>query len=204
MQAAHTMIFGGSFDPVHIGHLVVARAAAEAIGAGRVVLMPTAANPLKTGPQASPEDRLTMLALAVVEDEFFAVSDIELRRGQPSYTIDTVEAIQAGPDRPDRLSLLIGADSLEDLPKWHRVEDLLEAAEIHLAVRPPDGPEQLARKIEAMGEPFAGRLGGKVLETPLVDISATAIRSRLGRGQPIRYLVPEAVRRYIAERNLYR
>lgn len=204
MDTAHVMIFGGSFDPVHIGHLVVARAAAEAITAQRVLLVPTAANPLKTGPQASGDDRLAMLHAAVAGDELFTVSDIEIQRGLPSYTIDTVEAILAGADRPGRLSLLIGADSLDDLPRWHRVEDLLEAAEVHLAVRPPDGAEQVARKLQAMGEPFASCLGGRVLETPLVDISATAIRRRVSQGLSVRYLVPEPVREVIATRGLYR
>jgi nicotinate-nucleotide adenylyltransferase len=201
-MTAKTLLFGGSFDPVHCGHLIVSRAAAEAMEARRVLLVPAAANPLKDGPHASGADRMAMLNAAVADDELFDVCDVELHRPPPSYTIDTVEALGEG-----ELALLVGVDSLAEFAKWHRVGDLVRRVEVCVACRPPDGPEQVERRIEQLREELgqSGRgLRARPVVTPQIEISSTDLRARVGQGRPIRYCVPQVVAEYIRARGLYR
>ena len=135
------LVFGGTFDPVHNGHLIVARAVAEQRGFGRVVLIPAAAPPHKPGPAATGPQRLEMLQAAVAGEALFEVCDLELHRSGPSYTIDTVNALQEGAGNALRIHLLIGTDMLRELPSWHRVAELLERAEILTALRRSDPAE---------------------------------------------------------------
>ncbi len=199
------VIFGGTFDPVHHGHLIVARAVAEAKGFPRITLMPAASPPHKPAAGASGPDRMEMLRLATADEPVFEVSDIELRRPGPSYTIDTLE--QLGRERPGaRQHLLIGADMLEDLLNWHRAGDVVSAAEIIVAARRPWQQrldEVFRRLAEHFDDETVNRLRGSVVETPRVDISSTDIRRRVAEGLSIRYLAPEAVTQYICERGVY-
>ncbi|MCD4824951.1 MAG: nicotinate (nicotinamide) nucleotide adenylyltransferase [Phycisphaerae bacterium] len=201
------IIFGGTFDPVHYGHLITARAVAEAVGAGRVILVPTGINPLKPPPAASDDQRLEMLSLATGGDALFEISDVELRRDGPHYTVDTVEQLieQQGP--AVELSVVIGVDTLADLPDWHRATDLLDMATIIVACRPPHALEEVRRGISALGEPLNARqvasLSESAVATPLIDISSTQIRRRVAAGLSIRYLTPQTVQAYISENKLY-
>lgn len=184
-------IFGGSFDPVHLGHLIVAEAAADALALAHVRFVPARAQPLKQGTHAAAAgDRLAMLRLALEKNPRFVVDDQELRRPPPSYTRDTLQALHDA--RPgDRLFLLVGADAAADLPRWRDPEGVAALATVVAMTRagaPPPGHALIAR----------------CLEVPAIGISATAVRARCRRGDSIRYLVPEAVRRYIADRGLYR
>jgi len=183
-------LLGGSYDPVHLGHLIVAEAAADALG-GRVRLMPAREQPLKQAAhRASPEQRLAMLELAVTGNARLGVEPIELSLPSPSYTVRTLQAL-AEREPGNRFTLLLGADAAQDLAAWYQVEALPGLADVVVFARPGwHVPEH----------PFLRR----VIEVPGVDISATQIRQRVVEGRSIRYLVPDAVREYIAARGLYR
>ena len=163
-----------------------------------MVLVPSALPPHKleaTG-LALPEDRLEMCRLAVEGDPFFEVSDIELTREGPSYTIDT--ARELGRRGWTHVAWLIGADMVPILPTWHRPADLLREVELVIMARPG-----WTLDWEALPEPFRG-LRDQVVDAPLLDISATMIRRRVQAGRSIRYLTPDAVCAYVRSRGLYR
>jgi nicotinate-nucleotide adenylyltransferase len=191
------LCLGGSFNPIHHAHLICARAVTEAVGLSRVLLIPSRQPPHKiVGTDlASPEDRLAMCRMAVAGDPFFEVSDIEVNRDGPSYTIDTVRQLKAG-GWPE-VHWLIGADMVRILPQWHEPLSLIRAARLILMARPGwsfdwDTLPPEYRPLQA-----------NVVPAPLLDISATAIRQRVRAGRPIDYLTPEPVVRYIRERQLY-
>ncbi|HEY7624458.1 MAG TPA: nicotinate-nucleotide adenylyltransferase [Candidatus Limnocylindria bacterium] len=186
MTAKRIGVFGGTFDPIHVGHLAIANAALEDLGLDRVYFVPAAQSPLKSdAPSASAADRLAMLEQAVREDERFAVSRIEIDRGGPSYTVDTLEALRSEGD----LFLIVGSDAYAEFGRWREPQRIRDLATIVVAARPgaPNAPE-----------------GVRMLDTPLMDISARDLRARAARGKSLRYLVPLAVLRYIEERRLYR
>ena len=201
------VLFGGTFDPVHNGHLIVARALAERRGFGRVVFVPTAQPPHKTPAEASATDRLAMLRLAISGEAVFDVSDIELTRTGPSYTLDTLRALRRRHGVDTKLHWVIGADMLEDLPRWHRADEVLAEAKIVIAVRPA-WDQRLDEIFSRLAKEFAPAqvepLRESVVSTPLIDISSTEIRRRVRQGRSIRYLLPEPVADYIAEHGLYR
>jgi len=190
-------IFGGTFDPVHIGHLSVAWEAAELLDAD-VHLMPASVPPHKPAPAATAEQRVAMLHAALLGQSRLLLDTRELQRSGPSYTFDTLTALRAEVgDRP--LVLLLGADAFAGLPGWHRWQELFSVAHIGVLSRPGIDtamPEALAqaitaRRVSSAGE-LAGRAAGKVIElsvTPL-EISATHIRELLAAGRDPRYLLP--------------
>lgn len=200
-----TILFGGTFDPVHHGHLITAQAALEALRAERLVFIPANVSPHKSAMAlgASGEDRVAMLRLAIEGVEAFSVDDLEVRRAGPSYTIDTVRALRAG--RPgERLILLLGADQLKQFHHWHEVRELLGLVEIAVLGRPGsevEGP--LVRIGEVLGSEVEGRCRAGMLATPLIDLSATEIRNRVSGGLAIRYRVPRGVEEYIRGHGLY-
>ena len=185
-------LFGGSFDPVHLGHLVAAEAAGEALGA-TVRFLPAREQPFKRAAHvAAPEQRVRMLELAVAGNPRLGVEPIELGLAAPSYTVRTLRALAARePERTgNRFTLLLGADAARELGAWYEVEALPELADVVVFARPGT---QLAR------HPAIRRL----VEVPAIDVSASMIRERVRQGRSIRYLVPEAVREYIAAHRLY-
>ena len=205
-MAKGIVLFGGSFDPVHFGHLIAARAVAEQCGFARITLVPAAQAPHKGRMSASPADRLAMLRLAVEGDELFDICQAELRRPGTSYTFDTLAALRASHGEGVPLHWVIGADMLADLPHWHRAGEVLDLAQIVVAWRSPwhERMGQILKDLSAsLGVEAAERLGRSVVKTPLIDISSAAIRHRLAGGRSIRYLVPEAVRRHILSLGLY-
>jgi len=183
-------LFGGSFDPVHLGHLVVAEVAAEMLGA-RVRLLPAREQPFK--PQAlgaTPEQRIAMLRLATAGNARLAVESIELELPAPSYTVRTLRAL-AEREPGNRFTLLLGADAARDLPAWYEAEAIPALADVVVFARP--------------GSPVPRHpMIPRVVEVPSLDISATLVRQRVAAGHSIRYFVPEAVREYIATHGLYR
>ncbi|HET7249972.1 MAG TPA: nicotinate (nicotinamide) nucleotide adenylyltransferase [Gemmatimonadales bacterium] len=184
-------LFGGSFDPVHLGHLVVAEAAAEALGA-RVRLMPAREQPFKRGAaSATPEQRAAMLELAVHGNPRLAVERIELELETPSYTVRTLRAL-AEREPGNRFTLLLGADAARDLPTWHEAAALPGLADVVVFGRP--GTTALGPNLPIQ----------RVIDVPAIEVSATEIRRRVAAGRSIRYLVPDAVREYIAVHGLYR
>jgi nicotinate-nucleotide adenylyltransferase len=199
--------FGGTFNPVHVGHLIIARAVAEQLGAKRVSLIPSAIPPHKACPGVRADDRLEMLHLAVQGDELFEVNRTELERPGPSYTVDTLKSLRRlhGPDV--ELVWVIGLDSLVELGTWRQASEVVELARVVTAVRPPV-PADLDDRLALMANAFTPqqllRLRADILPTPLLDISATQIRARVRERRSIRYLVPDRVDEYIARHGLYR
>jgi nicotinate-nucleotide adenylyltransferase len=185
-------LFGGSFDPVHMGHLIVAETVADALGAGaRIRFLPAREQPFKgAGHVATPEQRAEMLELAVAGNPRFSVERVELGLPAPSYSVRTLRAL-AEREPGNRFTLLLGADAARDLPQWWEVEALPSLADVIVFARP------------GVALP-AHRLIGRVVEVPAIDVSATQVRALVRAGRSIRYLVPDAVGAYVAARGLYR
>jgi|CXWL01.1.fsa_nt_gi nicotinate-nucleotide adenylyltransferase len=204
-MTTHIGLYGGSFDPIHFGHLISARSAAEQLGLSRIVLIPSAVPPHKQEHVLTPaEDRLSMARLAVADDPMFEVSDIELRRAGPSYTFDTVTQFRKQLGPAVNLCWIIGADSLSRLPTWYRIAELVKLVRIVTLTRPGWTHEQARVVLNAgLGPAATDVLLQDCLNTPAIQISATQIRTRLGDGKSIRYLVPESVRSYIKDKHLY-
>lgn len=187
-------LFGGSFDPPHLGHLALAEWAREALALDRVVFMPAGSPPHKTRRTLSPvRHRLAMIRLAVRGNPAFVVSALEARRSGPSYTVDTLRLLKlAHPGA--RLYLLMGADSLAEFETWHEPAAIRTLATLVVATRPAAPPGQAAR----------GARGVRWLDNPPLGVSSSGIRARARRGLSLRYLVPEAVAGYVARHRLYR
>ena len=184
-------ILGGSFDPVHVAHLLAAEGVREATGAERVLLIPAARQPLKSeGPRAPGPDRLAMLRLATADNPALVPDRIELDRGGTSWTADTLAEL-ARREPGAALFLALGSDAYATLDRWRRADDVRRLARLVVVTRP--GSE-------------GGALPPDVLrvDLPRLDVSASDIRARIARGASVRYLVPEPVRAYILERGLYR
>ena len=194
------LCFGGSFNPIHHGHLLIARAAAEAAGYDRVVLIPSAQPPHKPGAAdlAPAADRLAMCRLAAETAEasdLFEVNDLELRRHGPSYTIDTARELTR--QGFGVVHWLIGTDTLPLLRTWHEPDALLR--EVHFVVVARPGWQTDWTAVQPAYLP----LRQNVVTAPLIEISATDIRRRVAAGKSIDYLTPPAVVRYIRERGVY-
>ncbi len=193
-------IYGGSFDPVHIGHLAVAEAARATLDLDRVLLVPAARQPLKGRVYASSHHRMAMLSLACADHPAFVPDDLELRRPPPSYTADTVVTLREHYGLDAELWLVLGADAAYDLPRWQRISMILAQARVLIVARPGVTLEldHLTARLPAL----AGRV--MLIDGPHLTISSSDLRQRLANNQPVRYLLPEAVRSYILDHGLYR
>jgi nicotinate-nucleotide adenylyltransferase len=179
-------IYGGTFDPIHHAHLILARDALERLGLDEVIFVPAAISPLKkTAPVASGELRLAMLRAAIKGEPKFVVDDCELRRPPPSYTIDTIEKVRQG-NRRTAIYCLIGEDNVQTLTKWHRFDELEKMVRFVVLDRTGQPPTSSYPVIDRK-----------------IDISATEIRMRVASGRSIRYLVPPAVEEIIRREKLY-
>lgn len=198
------MLFGGSFDPIHHGHLIVARAAAEQVGASRVVLIPAAVSPHKIGRQiAATEHRVRMCELAIASEPQLEVCDWETKRSGPSYTFHTVSHLRSIAPATERFFWLIGMDSLGELHTWHRIAELSSLCTFVTARRNSDEIPDAPALAETIGAASFANVLSHVVETPRVDISSTDIRRRIVEGRSIRYLTPDAVCDYIAAHRVY-
>ena len=181
-----TALYGGSFDPIHHGHLILAREALEQLRLDRVVFIPAAQSPFKLDNKpASPEIRLQMVRAAIADEPRFECDDSEVHRSGPSFTVDTLEEWRAR-HPGEELFYFIGQDNVRDLPKWRRSADLLKLAQFVVFERSSDAPVHDFPAVRRR-----------------VDISATEVRKRVAEGRSIRYLVPESVRAIIAAHHLY-
>lgn len=184
-------LFGGSFDPIHHGHLIVGRAVAETLGLDELRFMPAGEQPFKQGRHvASASERAAMVALAVAGEAGLAVERCEVDRPGPSYTVDTLRALRSREPGQD-FTLVVGADATRELDQWREAAALPALARI-VAVARPGAPRPASALVE------------RVVEVPAVDLSATQIRRRVAEGRSIRYLVPDAVAEFIAIHGLYR
>ena len=203
-------VLGGTFDPVHTGHLILAEHAAEGLGLDMVLFIPAGDPWRKEHKPAPAQPRLAMLKLAVEGNDRFGISDIELRRAGPTYTADTLETL-AAERLDDEFWFIVGADALADLPNWHEPERILRHATLAVAPRPDELPP--AASIAASGRTLGGAgvtatlpgIEDRIARFPMprIDISSTDIRARIAEGGGIRYLVPDAVRAYITHHRLY-
>lgn len=205
---------GGTFDPIHYGHLRLAEEMGEAIGIERVLFVPAGRPPHREAPCTAASHRLEMVRRAVAGNPRFAVDEREVQRPHPSYTVDTLSALRAelGKERP--LWLLLGADAFFGLTGWHQWRRLFDLAHIAVGARPgarlthsgamPDELRQELSQRQATEIPAAPAGSVLLREMTPLDISATAIRDTLTRHGSARYLLPDAVLDYIHEHHLYR
>ena len=193
-------ILGGTFDPPHIGHLVLGEYAAEALDFEKVLFVPAADPPHKTDVHKSPvEHRLAMLQIALADNPRFRISRVDLDRPGPHYSLDTVQIIQQ--QCPDaELYFVMGGDSLRDLPKWHAPEKLVQQCRLAVMERP--GAEAYPTMHDAILPGLAERV--VMIDAPVLEIASSEIVPRLKQGRSARYIVPDGVLHYIHQHGLYR
>jgi nicotinate-nucleotide adenylyltransferase len=193
-------ILGGTFNPPHMGHVVMAQEALDQLDLDRVVFMPVAVPPHKEArddPGAAA--RLELCRLAVADDDRFEVSTLEIERGGASFTVDTLRELHDVEPEHD-LTFIVGGDMAQSLPAWREPEAILRLARLAVAEREGVGRDDIARRLEPLHR------GDRVVffDMPRIDVSSSSIRRRVADGRPIRYLVPDAVAAAIAEQGLYR
>ena len=179
-------VYGGTFDPIHHGHLILAREALEKLQLTKVIFVPTSVSPHKKSTAASGDMRLTMIRAAIASENKFEVDDCEVRRGPPSYTIDTIREIRTRESEAE-FYLLFGQDNVAELPGWHHFNEL----------------EKMVRFV-VLDRTGATTKHEYEIVCRKIDISGTEIRKRVASGQSIRYLVPAAVEEIITRKNIYR
>lgn len=198
-------LYGGTFDPIHVGHTTVADAAGKRIRAEKVIFIPAKCSPLKGfAPNASDEDRLQMILRAIAGNDSFAVSNCELKRPAPSYTLDTVRQFQREYGQSTAIHWLLGADSLHDLIHWHRIHELMDACHLTTMQRGGYPPPDFDRFTPEWGPERVAKLKRNVVQTPRIDVSSSEIRKRLAADQDVTGLLHPDVLAYIRERHLYR
>jgi nicotinate-nucleotide adenylyltransferase len=193
-------ILGGTFNPPHVGHLVMVLEALDQLDLDRVLLMPVAQPPHKEALSDPGADvRLELCRLAVAGEDRVEVSDLEIERGGASYTVDTLRALHER-DPEHALTFIVGGDMAYSLPSWREPEAVLELARLAVAERDGLRREDIAERLEPLHE------GDRVVffDMPRIDLSSSAIRARVAAGRPIRYLVPDPVVDVIRARSLYR
>jgi len=193
-------LLGGTFDPIHIGHLIIAEEARACLGLERVLFVPAKVSPFKLQSTFAPaEDRLRMVELAIAENPHFGISRVDLERRGPSFTVDTLRALRQEYGPATRLYFILGLDTLAGIRHWRSPEEVIRLARLVAVQRPGFTVDW-----EALERALPGlRAATEVITTIHLGISSTDIRDRLRQGRPIRYQVPAAVERYIREHHLY-
>jgi nicotinate-nucleotide adenylyltransferase len=191
-------MMGGTFDPIHVGHLAIADDVREALGLERILFVPAGTPPHKPAAAVTPvQHRLAMVEAAIGDNAGFELSRIEVDRPGPSYTVDTVEALAASFD----VTVILSVETFHELPSWHEPDRLFAAAQV--AVVPREG--YAAPDPAWLAQTFPGREDRvRYVEAPHLGVSSTGIRARIAAGRTIRYLVPPAVASYIGANGLYR
>lgn len=213
-------VLGGTFNPVHFGHLRAAEEVRQRLDLDRVLFVPSGSPPLKDEGLASVDSRFRMVELAIASNPFFEASDIELGRSGPSYTIDTVSELSARYSEHD-IQFILGSDAFADLPMWKDPVGLVSSVDFAVVGRPPEAfstlegspflkfPDGWLSALEPGGEgtlslPTSGGRTVTLVAMPLLEISATRIRGMVRKGESIRYLLPEDVELFIMSHGLYR
>lgn len=195
-------VLGGTFDPIHLGHLAVAQGALHLAGLERVLFIPAGQPPHKEGRHVTPaEHRAEMVRRAIAEHQQFELSTMEIERQGPSYTLLTVQALRA--EHPDwEIHFIAGMDSLEEVQTWYQYRTLLGLIQFLVAIRRGFGGDRSDRVLRELGPDLARRV--RILEIPGLEISGTDLRRRAANGYPLRYLVPDPVIAYIKAHGLYK
>ncbi|MDU2503580.1 MAG: nicotinate-nucleotide adenylyltransferase [Peptoniphilus sp.] len=194
-------IFGGSFNPIHYGHLMICEYIKEEMGLDKVIFIPTG-NPPHKELELSAKDRYEMVRLAISPNPDFEISDIETTRVKKSYTVDTIRELKKI-YKEEKLYFLIGLDSLFQLKTWMKIGDLSQEIEFVVALRPGYlDREEVNKEIDFLRENFGTKIN--LIKTPLYEISSTDLRDRIREGKSLRYLIPKKVLDYIEESGFYK
>ena len=205
MSRRKTALFGGTFDPIHIGHTMVAASAAEIIGAEKVIFIPAKKSPLKQASLvASDEERLQMIRLAITNKVKFEVSDYELKKASESFTIETVRFFKAALGGDAEIYWLMGADNVDELANWYKIAELIDECNPAVMCRAGFARPDFSRFTKSLGERRIAKLQKNIIATPLIDISSTEIRSLIAAGEDVSNMVSPAVAEYIKKHGLYR
>jgi len=205
MANRKTALFGGTFDPIHLGHTEVASYAAEKIGAEKTIFVPAKHSPLKVlSPAASDRDRFEMIKLAIAGKSDFEVSDYELSKEGNNYTIETVRHFKEDCGRDAEIYWLMGADTIDELVRWRRIVELIDECNLCAMYRAGCEKPDFTRFGKVWGAERVEKLQTNIIETPLIDISSSEIRSRIAAGEDVSDMVCPAVAEYIKKHGLYK
>ena len=194
-------VVGGTFDPIHLGHLIIAEEVRQKLDLDEVLFVPAGEPWLKGEARISPgQDRLEMVLLATASNPHFNVSTVDLERPGPTYSVDTIADLKAGLGAGAKLHFIVGFDALAELPLWTKPKRLLDMCQV-VGVGRPGHSKLDPRSVESAVPGAAERI--VTVAVPQIDISGSDIRRRVSQGRSIRYLVPEEVERYIGEQGLY-
>ncbi len=197
MRDSKMLIFGGTFDPIHTGHLLIASRIMEKYGFGKVYFLPSGTPPHKAQTYSSKEDRLTLLKLAIQDNPSFEVLDVEITKETPSYTIETIELLEKRFNYP-KITFIMGADMFMTIESWRRVDDLLSKIDIIVASRAEPKMKELKKKLKKKYD-----MKIKFFSEIETNISSTYIREKIKMYESVKYLVPNVVENYILRNNLY-
>lgn len=195
-------IFGGTFDPIHFGHLILADRCLEAAKLDGIVFLPAYQSPLKENrPQCSDSQRIEMVKLAIDGNPKFEISRLEIEQPHPSFTVDTLRHLSK--ERPDdHLFFIMGSDSLANFHRWKEPSEICKIAEL-LVVERPDVTVDFERLIDVVGSDLGDKIKSNIIQSPLIEISSTEIRHRSSKRMSIRYLLPRAIEKYIENAKIY-
>lgn len=204
MEKKKVILFGGTFDPIHLGHIAVVKAADKKINADKVLLVPAKQTALKSHlPLAADRHRLEMIKLAIAGCEKFSVSDYELNKPAPAYTLDTVLYFKAKYENQADIYWLIGADCLDDLHRWYKIEKLVDECFICIMYRGGFEKPDLSKYADLWTAERIEKLRQNIIETPQIDISSTQIRKALSEGKDVSSMLDDKVLEYIKQNKLY-
>lgn len=191
-------IFGGTFDPIHIGHLIIAEQAYNRYDLSKVIFMPAGNPPHKNNQElTSAKLRMKMVNLAIADNEHFTISDWEIKKNEPSYTAETLRHFSDKYD--EEIYFIIGADSLLDIPNWKEPEFLMENGKFIVARRPNYSLEKILKKVFFKTH----RDNLHIMNSSLIDISSSLIRKNIKNNKSIRYMTPDSIIKFINEKNIY-
>lgn len=194
-------VFGGSFNPIHIGHLILAESAWQEFDLEKIIFVPTGDTPNKNMYYVNKVDRYQMVKLAIEGNPHFSISPIEIERGGPSYTVDTIHQIKIALGHGYEIFFLAGTDAVADLPTWKYNKELVASCHIICAGR-PGSTDTLYKSVAYFGE--LGRQKIHFLKMPELEISSTDLRWRIQHGLSVTYMIPEKVITYMKEKEIYR